>query len=363
MASSLYLPLNAASVIIQDAELELIDRLAAGVLEVGTRVDRINVANLYVALKHRPIAIVAGPVGTGKAALVNCLANLLAGGNGLQIQLLSGHAWYAGVSPCSTVLIGMHNRLITEKLLAVIDEALQPENAQRIFVVGLLRISPAELLSFFTEVAYQVRHDEIMRIGDAHLSAPLPFPPNLLLIGTLDTEDFVWWDEDLLSGATVIEWPANVSVQQPVATCESPNLSREFIHSSIRSHQKACEKLFSVVEGTKQPLRAIMLIQGVIQEYGLEFSPALLDEVILYLANAWSQQGSGLFDDSKSRNLAIASDLAVTQLVLPHYLEEIRSSGSLHGDLCSILDAHLPRSSAFLGSHSEAHAHQITERK
>ena len=355
MASSLYLPLNAASVIIRDAELELIDRLAAAVVEVGARDDRINVANLYVALKHRPMAIVAGPVGTGKAALVRCLATLLAGGNGLQIQVLSGHAWYAGVSPCSTVLIGMHNRLITEKLLVVIDEALQPENAQRVFVVGLLHISPAELLSFFTQVAYQVQHGRIMRIGDAHLSAPIPFPPNLLLIGTLDTEDFFWWDEDLLSGATVIEWTANVSAQQPVAAVDSRNLSRELIHSSVRSNQEACEKLFSVAHGTKQPLRSIMLAQSVIQANGLKFSPAMLDEVILYVANAWSQQGNGLLDASTSRNLAIASDLAVTQLVLPHNLEAIRSSESLQGDLCSILGEHMPRSSAFLRRHCKAY--------
>jgi hypothetical protein len=82
--------------------------------------------------------------------------------------------------------------MITEKLLYVIEEASQPENAQQVFVVGLTHISPAELLSFFTEIAYQMPHNRIMRLGDAHLSTPVPFPPNLLLIGTMDTMDFNW---------------------------------------------------------------------------------------------------------------------------------------------------------------------------
>jgi energy-coupling factor transporter ATP-binding protein EcfA2 len=347
MTSNTYADVKTDNILTQDAEVELVNRLAAATAQAGFGPDRIDAANFYVALKHRPLMILAGSAGSGKTALVKSLAGILAGG-GLHGQVLFGHAWYAGRGAVNTILIGMHTRLITEKVIFMIEEALLPENAQHMFVVGLIHLSPAELLSFFTEVAYQIQHNRIMRIGDTHLSVPVPFPPNLLLIGTMDTTEFDWWDDELLSGATIIEWHADMIVPEFAAAGELQIPSGEFLRSSLRNSQKAYEKLLSVVAGTKQPLKAVMLVQDVFQAHGLEFSPALLDEVILYLANSWSAQGNGLFDPSMPRNLAIAFDLALAQLVLPRSLKVIRSSETMQEELHSTLDGQLPRSSAFL---------------
>jgi len=340
MTSSIYAPLKTGSVINQDSEVELIDRLAAAIAQAGVQADRIDLANFYVALKHRSMAILTGPPGTGKAVLVECLANLLAS-SGPQRQVVPGHAWYAGGPPANTALIGIHTRMISEKLLYVIEEASQPENAQQAFVVGLTHISPAELLSCFTDVACQMQHNQIMRIGDAHLSTPLPFPPNLLLIGTMDTTDF--------------DWCADKFIPQSEAASESQNFGCEFLRSRLRNSRKAYEKLLSVVAGTKQPLQAIMLVRSVFRTHGFEFPPALLDEVILYLANAWSAQGNGLFDPVTPRNLDIASDLALAQLVLPRSLEPVRSSETLQAELHSTLKENLPRSSTFLKRQCEGY--------
>ena len=333
--------------------MELIDQLVTTIAQAGVRADRIDVANFYVVLKHRPMVILTGAVGSGKAALLSCLANFLVSNSSLPRQIVSGHAWYAGGSrgSASTVLIDMHTRMITEKLLFVLEEALQPENTQQVFIVGLTHISPAELNSFFTEVAFQLQHNELLRLGDTHLSSPIPFPPNLLLIGTMDTTKFDWWDEDLLSGATVIEWLADAVVPQAGIEGNLQNFGGVFMRSSVRSSRKAYGKLLSVMADTRQPLQAIMLFRNIIQAYGFEFSPALFDEVILYLANAWSQQGNGLFNPSPSDNLAIASDLALAQLVLPQHLKLLRSSVSLQEKLYAVLDERLPRSRNFLERH------------
>jgi hypothetical protein len=176
MTSSIYAPVKIGSVINQDFEVELIDHLATAIAQAGVRVDRLDVANFYVTLKHRPMAILTGPAGTGKAVLVECLAKMLAS-SGIQRQVVPGHAWYAGGQPANTVLIGIHSRMITEKLLYVIEEASQPENAQQVFVVGLTHISPAELLSFFTEIAYQMPHNRIMRPGMLTCQRLSPFHP------------------------------------------------------------------------------------------------------------------------------------------------------------------------------------------
>src|SRR3990172_1014131 len=155
MASNIHAPLERSRLISPDAELELVDGLTNAIMQTGARIDRMDVTNFYVALKHRAILVLAGPAGCGKAAFVNCLANHLVGGNGLRRQVLPGHGWYAGMSPGNTLLMSMHSRLVTEKLLFMIEEALLDENAKQVFVVGLTHISPAELLSFFTEVVYQ----------------------------------------------------------------------------------------------------------------------------------------------------------------------------------------------------------------
>jgi len=351
MISSRLALVKPGNIINKDVEVELVNHLANALAQAGVRADRIDVANFYVALKHRRMVILAGRTGIGKATLVKCLAGILAGASDFHQQVLPGHAWYAGRSTINTNFISMHTSLITEKFLSIVEEALQPENAQQVFVVGLTHISPVELSSFFTEVAFQIQHNQIMRIGDTHLSAPVPFPSNLLLIGTLDTTDFDCWDEDLLSGATVIEWRADVTVPERVNAGELYVPYREFLHSSLRGSEKACEKLLSVVADTRQPLKAVMLVQNVFQAHRLGFSPALLDEVVIYLANAWSVQGNGLFNPSLSRNLAIASDFALAQLVLPHYFNPIRSSKTLQADLYSILDEQLPRSRNFLKGH------------
>ena len=348
-----------ASVTIQDAEVELIDRLSIAAAEAGARVERIDIANIYIALKHRPMAILTGPAGSGKCAFIKCLASILAGNNGLQRQIMPGHAWYAGGSPANTVLINMHARLITEKLFFIIEEALQPENAQQVFIVGLTHISPAELLSFFIELAGQIQHKEIIRIGDVHLSAPVHFPPNLLLIGTMDTGGFDFWDEDLLGGATVIEWHADMVGSQLEAASASKKLGCVYLHSRVRHSWNAYEKLLTVTATTKQPLQAVMRVQRILQTYGLDFPPGVLDEVILYMSNAWSSKGNGLFDLFISRNLAIATDLALAQLVLPRYIETIQSSSPLQAELYMVLDDHLPRCHAFLKRHSCEH-HSLT---
>ena len=351
--------LKTASVIIQDAEIELIDRLTFAAVEAGVWVERSDIANIYVALKHRPMAILTGPAGSGKCTFIKLLARILAGSDGLQRQIMPGHAWYAGGRPVNTTLINMHSRLITEKLFSIIEEALQPENAQQIFIVGLTRISPAELLTFFTELAGQVQHKEIMRIEGVHLSAPLRFPRNLLLIGTMDTGGFDFWDEDLLRGATVIEWHANMVGSQLEPASASKNLGCVYLRSRVCSRWNAYEKLITVTAATKQPLHAVMRVQRILQTHGLDFPPSVFDEVILYMSNAWSSQGNGLFDLFTSRNLAIATDLALVQLVLPHYFGTIQSSNTLQEELYTVLDEQLPRCKAFLKRYSSEH-HSLT---
>jgi hypothetical protein len=177
-----------------DYEIQLLAGLSEQANQVGICIDRTAITNFYVALKSKPLAILTGPAHSGKIALVQCLAHNLMGGNCQQCQVMVGHPWSFGHTENLTLLIEAQMRCNTEKLLGLIEEAWRPGNAHRVYIACITRISPAELLSFFTEVSFQLKHGQLMRFGDVHFSEPIPFPPNLFLIGTMDTERFDWWD-------------------------------------------------------------------------------------------------------------------------------------------------------------------------
>lgn len=121
--------------------------------------------------------------------------------------------------------------------LVRIGEAIQPENSQRVFIACFTRISPAELLSFLTEVAFQLQHGQLIRFGDAHFSEPITFQNNLSLVGTMDTPSFDWWDSDLLLHTTVIQWP-----QMSVPSCPLPrNIDRLEDRTFLRRYSNFSE--------------------------------------------------------------------------------------------------------------------------
>jgi 5-methylcytosine-specific restriction protein B len=170
-----------------DHEAMFIAWMQAAMIENGVSVDQIEIANFYVALKSKPLTVLVGPPLSGKEAMAQCLAQMFNDQDRLHIQLLTGHPWWAGRDDQAASHTRLHTRFLTEKILAFIEEASQPGNTRLVFIACLIRMSPAELLSFFTDVAFQLQHGRIMRLGDTHFSEPIPFPTNLRIVGTMDT--------------------------------------------------------------------------------------------------------------------------------------------------------------------------------
>jgi hypothetical protein len=73
----------------------------------------------------------------------------------------------------------------------------------------------------------------------------------------------------------------------------------------------------------------------------------ITDEVMINLANSWSRLGNGLFHSSIDRNLSIALDLAISQIVLPCVADEIGCLETLCKQLIKVLADRYPRSAAF----------------
>lgn len=137
-----------------DHEILLLARLSEQASQVGICFDRTAIANLYVALKSKPLVVLTGPAQSGKIALVQVLAQSLVERESLRVQMLTGHPWWAERSDGIAEHTRLHARFSTEKILSIIEEAGQPDNAHQVFIACLTQISPAELLSFFTESCF-----------------------------------------------------------------------------------------------------------------------------------------------------------------------------------------------------------------
>ena len=95
--------------------------------------------------------------------------------------------------------------LNTSKLLALIGEAWLPENAGRIFMACHTRMSPAELEGYFASTALQIQCCGLMQLPTAHFTEPIPFPPNVLLIGTIDADGWKTSDDCLIAVTNIIQ--------------------------------------------------------------------------------------------------------------------------------------------------------------
>jgi hypothetical protein len=335
-----------------DEEREFVARLGKDVMSAGIASDPVAAVNFYVALKSKPLVVLTGTSGRGKIALVERLADVLnlrgsQRNNDQRFQTLLGHPWWAGKSDNMALFTDAHTRFNSDKLFHMMSEAWRPENEQRLFIACLTQISPAELMTFFCELASQIGKGELSRIGELHLDTPLLLPPNLRIVGTMDTVEYRWWDQDLLSQTIIIPWAENGRpIGSPVE--KSSHIGESiFLQSSVREKQGIYRKIHSVLSQHSEPLLHLFQIENLLLRYGVNF---FLDDVLAYLANSWSVKGNGLFDRSPLKNLAIAMDLVISQIIIPPIFETIRQYKDFRKTLKNGLAHRYPRSASLIKS-------------
>lgn len=333
-----------------DVELTLIGDALAQISRSGLSITPIWVANFLVALKSKPLIILAGPPDSAKETLVEGFSCALTGRNSYQYQPMLGHPWWANNTHDIATYTQTQSRFLSLKLEAMIEEAGLPENHDRFFIAELIKISPGELHEYFSEMAFQLKRGQLMRLPTAHFSEPIPFPPNLSIIGTIDTTRFDWLDHDLLSQATIIDCTPvkSVSLLDMGNIADDPGREKNLIQSCVRDPQKAFRKMFNILRRLPSALLPFLRAKQLIQKVVSNYSANLLAEGMIYLANSWSYTGQGLFDRDRNKNLQIAMDLAITQSLLLPASHEIAQSDNLQTRLQKVLGNHFPHASDYI---------------
>lgn len=75
---------------------------------------------------------------------------------------------------------------------------------------------------------------------------------------------------------------------------------------------------------------------------------ALGRDLLVYLGNAWSRRGQGLFDPVPSRNLAVAFDMALAQMLRVRIGQAFRRSAKVRQRLGWLIGSQYPRSADWL---------------
>jgi hypothetical protein len=174
------------------------------------------------------------------------------------------------------------------------------------------------------------------------LSPPDPFPSNFFSIGTLDNSQFNWYDKDLLPQTNVIhlldggDFPRTQVLPKPSSPV--PNGKNVILRSSVRDEHSAYMKLLRIIRDQPNAMLQLLEVERAMLEHNVEYSPrSVKNEVIIFLANAWTKDGNGLFDNSLRGNFDIALDLAISQIVLPIGWKAIRRSTRLRRRLGEVL--------------------------
>ncbi len=329
--------------------------VVAQVRETARRLeaDPSRLLTLYVALKSKPLLIVCGPAQSGKLAAVRALAGLLTGGASPQLQEMVGHPWWASGCRDMGLLAEAQRRFNAGKIQAMLEEASRPYNSQRLFMAFMMRISRAELAGLFAEMAAQVPLGYIWHLSGAQLERPIRFPANVVTAGTLDTHGFTDWEEGTIRHTAVIAWQSKGAVLSAAAHAEPSGCDRLgaiFLRSRIRTEEKAASRLRRLAGWRSQALRPLFEIVGVLQDDGLRLPSSVFGEALVFVANSFTEGGSGVFESDPWDNTLVALDAAFAASLLPRIVRPLLRSKALRMRLTTILGSDFPASAAFLAS-------------
>ena len=326
-------------------EQQLLDHILEVVRGAGYALPRSLIVNYYVALKTNPFVILAGTAGQGKKELARLFAEALVGRDSSQYLQISRTGTWAGGTGQDQYYRSMQEQFSSWRFLELLQEAAAPSNLGKIYMVCFDAVYPADLEHYFDML--QVAPDGTKRLklpGFPPDCQPV-IPPNVYITAVLDADDAgTTLGRTVLRHAGLIEFRLSPDQCRPtLRLVTGPSVppagyQRLWQRSALHSLGDARARLAGVL-GYEQMARlhysadlALLFWRS-----GLALMKETLDELTIFVANSFDQDGRGLFDaGNPQRNAEIAYDAQVIQRTL----WRLHASGDdeLRRDLLDYLD-------------------------
>jgi hypothetical protein len=229
-----------------------------------------------------------------------------------------GHPWWASGVEGAAVFTAAQERFNLEKIQALMVEAARDHSAGRIYVAVLSRISPAEW-NDLAALALQFHRGYVRWDLDDRPRRRLPVSQRIRVIATTDALPPVPWDLLVLRQTSLLPWAVESGPRQ---TKQAPGLwpavqERSLLEGAIRTPRSALRKLRRLAGWSDDALKPILAITRVMNLQGVPEANHAASEAIVYLANAWTRDGDGLFARSFNDNLRLAIRFAVKMAIVP----------------------------------------------
>lgn len=303
------------------------------------------VVSYYVSLKSNPFVILTGAMGHGKTEFIQLFAQGLLGQNAAQYALISSTTSWHEAASTSNYYRSLQERFSSLRFLELLQDATHPGNAGKIYLVCFDGLSPHELDYYFGNMLHITSQGEkILNLPGGKLDELPRIPSNVYITATVnESEQDTMFSSEVLRSAGLIEFrgPINVTDVPATPTIKVPpptGFQRIWQRSAIRDVPTAKQRLIDILGAqTVSQLRCSTELARLLWRGGIVLSKHTLQELTVYIANSFDEDGIGLFNPNDvCVNAQIAYDAQVVQRVLwrLHNSED----SDLRADLARYLD-------------------------
>ncbi|QHD50681.1 McrB family protein [Vreelandella aquamarina] len=277
--------------ITQTSANEWLPRVKAYMASQGFHYSLAEVANFYLCMRTKPLAMLAGISGTGKTQLVRQFAKAIGYGDSDHCVLIAVRPDWAD----SSDLIGYANiqgKFETKPLLDVMARAI--EHPDELYFVILDEMNLARVEHYFSEFLSFIETRErdsddvivtepLISRADVNGGRPVYLPQNLMVVGTVNMDESTHaFSRKVLDRANAIEmndidlaWVNPERDVMPISGVYADALRAPFLNSNDLSdaHKKALAS----------SMKMLMQVNGILEPAGLHFGYRVRDEVAFYL--------------------------------------------------------------------------------
>ena len=302
------------------------------------------VRSAFLSLQSKPLLWLLGRNGVGKTRLTNLIANAVTG-NARQYRLLPVRPDWHDSTPLLGYVNALAGQYVRTPFLDFLIEAAQPKNADLAYFLCLDEMNLARIEHYFAEVLSAIETPQ--RTLTLPNGQTLDIPRNLFVMGTLNSDEAtVSLSRRVLDRANTLTLnTVHLDSKEPNGTnFDASEISfadrqKVFLYARAEDAAHARAQLSAIAPTLTQTiLDTLVKLNAILEQAELGFAYRVRDEILLYCANAFDSNGSGLLcpetPQNFTLNLTIALDFQIVQKVLPRIsgtTEQI--SGVLHETL------------------------------